>query len=103
VRDDTALNLEPIARVLTASAHPEVDNLADWLLVSQLQIGGEAPGTPLAQGSEGRIRLRVARAQGQKCERCWHYEGDLAEHRLRSGESGRICGRCSGILQRQGT
>ena len=100
-RDEAVFSLEPIARVLTASAHPEVDNLADWLLVSQLQIGGEAPGTPLAQGSEGSVRLRVARARGEKCERCWHYEGDVAEHRLSSGEAGRICGRCSGILLRQ--
>ncbi|WP_231597359.1 isoleucine--tRNA ligase [Synechococcus sp. CBW1004] len=95
---EAAISLDQLQRVLAASAHPEVDNLADWLLVSELHIGGEAPAAPLAEASEAGFTVRVARADGEKCERCWHYESDVADHRLASGEGGRICGRCRGIL-----
>ncbi len=66
--------------------------------MSELHIGGEAPAAPLAEASEAGFTVRVARADGEKCERCWHYESDVADHRLASGEGGRICGRCRGIL-----
>ncbi|MFZ9174388.1 isoleucine--tRNA ligase, partial [Vulcanococcus sp.] len=59
---------------LESSAHPSVDNLADWLLVSALQQGGSAPANVLAEASEGGLQVRIAKAAGEKCERCWHYE-----------------------------
>jgi isoleucyl-tRNA synthetase len=96
------VSLEQLQQVLAASPHPEVDNLADWLLVSELRIGAEQPPAVLAEASEAGLTVRVARAAGDKCERCWHYERDVAEHQLASGEAGRICGRCREILQRQG-
>ena len=79
---------------LERSAHPEVDNLADWLLVSALRIGGDAPAAPLAQASEGGVTVRVARAAGEKCERCWHYESDIGQHPAHPT----LCGRCVGVL-----
>jgi isoleucyl-tRNA synthetase len=95
---EAGISLAQLQRVLAASAHPEVDNLADWLLVSELRIGGDAPEPLLAEASEAGLTVRVARAVGEKCERCWHYESDVADHQLASGEGGRICGRCRGIL-----
>ena len=95
------VSLDQLQQVLAASPHPEVDNLADWLLVSELRIGGDAPSALLAEASEAGLTVRVARAAGEKCERCWHYEADVADHQLASGEGGRICGRCRGILERQ--
>jgi len=100
--DAAAASLQGLREVLAASSHPEVDNLADWLLVSELRIGGDAPESPLAEASEAGLTVRVARAAGEKCERCWHYESDVADHQLASGEGGRICGRCREILERQG-
>ena len=85
---------------LEASAHPEVDNLADWLLVSAMRVGGEAPQEVLSAAVAGGITVRVARAAGEKCERCWHYETDVAEHALAEGVGGRICGRCRTVLRR---
>ena len=93
--------LQGLQAVLAASPHPEVDNLADWLLVSELRIGGDALQAPLAEATEAGLTVRVARAGGEKCERCWHYEPDVADHQLASGEGGRICGRCREILERQ--
>ena len=75
---------------LQASTHPEVDNLADWLLISQLQLGGQAHTSPLVDITEEGVTLRISKAAGQKCARCWHYETDIGS----SAEHPEICGRC---------
>ena len=79
---------------LAGSAHPAVDNLADWLLVSALQQGGTPAAEVLAEASEGGISVRIARADGQKCERCWHYETDIGQHAAHPS----LCGRCVAVL-----
>ena len=79
---------------LAASVHPEVDNLADWLLVSALQQGGTAAEPVLAEASEAGITVRIAKADGQKCERCWHYETDIGQHAAHPS----LCGRCVAVL-----
>ena len=79
---------------LQTSARPEVDNLADWLLVSSLQIGGSPADAVLSEASEGGITARVARAAGEKCERCWHYESDIGQ----SSTHPTLCGRCVSVL-----
>lgn len=84
--------------LVEASPHPEVDNLADWLLVSSLRVGGPPPEPVLAETEEEGVRVRIARAAGQKCERCWHHESDIGQH----PEHPTLCGRCVGVLARQG-
>ena len=79
---------------LDGSAHPSVDNLADWLLVSALQIDGSAPATVLSEAHQAGITVRVAKADGQKCERCWHYESDIGQHSAHPT----LCGRCVAVL-----
>jgi len=85
--------------LLEASPHASVDNLADWLLVSAVRFGGEAPGALLAEASDNGVTVRIARAEGSKCERCWHYESDGAEHQLSATVTGQICGRCRSTLE----
>jgi isoleucyl-tRNA synthetase len=81
--------------LLEASPHPEVDNLADWLLVSALHLGGEPPAAVLAEASDETFTLRIARAEGEKCERCWHYETDIGQHAAHPT----VCGRCVAVLE----
>jgi isoleucyl-tRNA synthetase len=92
--DSTALLRKTIER-LGKSAHPEVDNLADWLLVSTLRLGGAAPAEVLAEATEGGITVRIARAAGEKCERCWHYETDIGQNPAHPT----VCGRCVAVLE----
>jgi isoleucyl-tRNA synthetase len=82
---------------LERSAHPSVDNLADWLLVSALQIGGAAPAEVLSEAGDLDVQahVRVARAAGSKCERCWHYESDIGDHAAHPT----LCGRCVAVLE----
>ncbi len=81
-------------RWLERSSHQAVDNLADWLLVSHLRIGGAAPELLLQQAEAGGVRVSIARAEGQKCERCWHFETDIGSH----ASHPRLCGRCVAVL-----
>ena len=55
--------------------------LRELLNVSQMEILFEV---------NGKISIEVARAQGQKCERCWHWEIDVGEDPAHPT----ICGRC---------
>jgi isoleucyl-tRNA synthetase len=80
---------------LGSSPHASVDNLTDWLLVSALHIGGEAPDAVLAEASSDGVTVRVARAAGLKCERCWHYETDIGQH----SSHPTLCGRCVAVLE----
>jgi len=63
--------------------------------VSALCIGGAPLAEPLAEASEAGITVRIARAAGEKCERCWHYETDIAQH----ASHPTICGRCVAVLE----
>jgi isoleucyl-tRNA synthetase len=98
---------------LELSPCPEVDNLADWLLVSELQVVGAPPADLLAESllsesllsesllvesGDDDLTIRIFRADGEKCERCWHYETHVSDHMLNGDVSGRICGRCNAIL-----
>jgi isoleucyl-tRNA synthetase len=62
--------------------------------VSALRIGGEPPEAVLAEASAAGVTVRVARAAGQKCERCWHYATDIGQHLSHPS----LCGRCVAVL-----
>jgi isoleucyl-tRNA synthetase len=91
---EASQELRQALALLETSPHPEVDNLADWLLVSALQIGGEPPSQPLAEATEDGLTVRISRAEGQKCERCWHYETDIGQF----SDHPSLCGRCVAVL-----
>ena len=63
-----------------APARENAEALRELLNVSQLEFGPEA----------GSLTFSVHRADGEKCERCWHWETDVG----RSAEHPTICGRC---------
>jgi isoleucyl-tRNA synthetase len=86
--------------ILKASSHPEVDNLSDIFIVSSVDLSedqeGGNHGAPTDFGRNFKVKVRSA--SGEKCDRCWHYERDVADHTLSEAVTGRLCGRCRGIL-----
>ena len=56
--------------------------LRELLNVSQLELATAAANAP--------VTVAVSKADGQKCERCWHWETDVGKH---PGHA-TICGRC---------
>jgi isoleucyl-tRNA synthetase len=68
-----------------------LQELADMFLVADVALGG-VDGTPESAVLPG-LRVRVERAAGEKCPRCWNIR--------RLGEDARhpdVCSRCAGVL-----
>ncbi|OOV36643.1 isoleucine--tRNA ligase [Candidatus Synechococcus spongiarum LMB bulk10D] len=76
------------------------DLVKDWLLVSQLRFGGDPLSQPVAESREDGLHIQVAKADGQKCCRCWHYTTDQGQT---SDDDSHICGRCADVLKRIAT
>ena len=66
---------------LIADAKVNLDSLRELLNVSQVQLAEEGGATVFAT---------VSKADGQKCERCWHWETDVGSN----AEHPTICSRC---------
>jgi isoleucyl-tRNA synthetase len=66
---------------LLLDAKLNLDSLRELLNVSQVQLA--------EQGGDV-VFTTVSKADGQKCERCWHWEADVGSH----AEHPTICGRC---------
>jgi isoleucyl-tRNA synthetase len=67
--------------VLLEDARLNLDSLRELLNVSQVE---------LANGGNETVFATVSKADGQKCERCWHWETDVGSN----AEHPTICGRC---------
>ncbi|MFN6353815.1 MAG: isoleucine--tRNA ligase [Cyanobacteriota bacterium] len=93
---EAASALRSSLETLRTTGHQDVDKLEDWLLVSAVERDGEALQPVLAEASLDGVTVRIARAEGSKCERCWHYSTDLATHLSHPT----LCGRCVGVLER---
>ena len=89
--------LQTALQWLNEHGDPEVDGLRDWLLVSQLQIGGEPWAELLASQDDEQVLIEVAHARGSKCSRCWHFEWDVGRH----DDHPDLCGRCLDVLERR--
>jgi isoleucyl-tRNA synthetase len=63
------------------AAQADLDTLREILNVSQLHFH---------PGDGEHLSVEVAKADGQKCERCWHVETDIGTH----AEHPTLCGRC---------
>ncbi|MCU0786492.1 MAG: class I tRNA ligase family protein, partial [Verrucomicrobia bacterium] len=58
------------------------ETFRELLNISQLEVGTDA--------NASEIVVSVAKADGQKCERCWHWEIDVGSH----AEHSTLCSRC---------
>jgi isoleucyl-tRNA synthetase len=69
--------------------------LPGFFIVSQVEIADEGSinGGATASGLEG-LMIRVERALGSKCERCWNYSTHVGEY----ADDPRICERCVAAL-----
>jgi isoleucyl-tRNA synthetase len=63
------------------TATQQLELLRELLNVSQLEI---------VSGPDDPAKITVARADGQKCERCWHWETDVGSNATHPT----LCGRC---------
>jgi isoleucyl-tRNA synthetase len=72
---------------MLADAKTHLEAQRELLNVSQLEVHHQPNGTDVA--------VQVAKALGQKCERCWHWEEDVGEEPAHPT----LCGRCVEAVQ----
>jgi isoleucyl-tRNA synthetase len=77
---EARLTLKGPGSALT-DAQRRLDSLRELLNVSQVRLDTSGTETIVAT---------VSKAEGQKCERCWHWESDIGQ----SAEHPTLCGRC---------
>jgi len=110
VRDEVLKALEPVRAAKTISANLEARItlnatgelgsalqkhtafLPALFIVSQVEAGSGADGT--STGIDG-LRIKVERASGLKCDRCWNYSTHVGE----SAEYPTVCERCVAVLE----
>jgi len=71
---------------LLVDAKAHLEYLRELCNVSQLEV---------ETNGDGDVRIEVVHAEGQKCERCWHWETDVGE----TAEHLTLCGRCVEALK----
>jgi isoleucyl-tRNA synthetase len=86
------------AQVTLAAAEPVFSVLSRFqeqlrylFIVSAVKL---EPSTPGNGGSPG-VSIRISRAEGKKCERCWNYSTHVGEDSEYPG----VCERCSAVLK----
>jgi len=72
------------------------DRLKTWLIVSQLSVFDYADSPPeaITSMSHQDVKLKVEKAKGEKCERCWIFSEDLG---LNSAYP-TLCPRCADVI-----
>jgi len=79
---DAKVTLGETAKVLPGQTDKDKEVLRELLNVSQLVVGQSSGANELS--------IHVAKAEGQKCERCWHWEVDTGAN----PDHPALCGRC---------
>lgn len=106
-------NLQTALTLLDRHGDPGVDRLRDWLLVSALwwtnpdersgSTGSEAGASDTGESAtlsvhcEEGLTVRLLRAPGAKCDRCWYYEPSVGRHADHPG----LCDRCFAVMERR--
>jgi len=66
------------------------DNLPALFIVSQTSLRDDEGGEDWTEAEELPVKIRVGRADGKKCCRCWNYTNDVGS----SSEHPELCNRC---------
>jgi isoleucyl-tRNA synthetase len=69
--------------------------LQELLNVSQIKTVHQPATAATGNDLQGFPSVEVLRAEGEKCERCWHYETDVGSHK----DHATICARCVAALE----
>ncbi len=72
----------------------EVDIYRDWLIVSDFKITDKLIGESLHTEKSSFGHIQIMKADGYKCDRCWHYKKDI----LNATQNTKLCKRCADIV-----
>ena len=98
---ETEVNYLPEYKVVKNSltwlkrfGNEDVDLFRDWLIVSNFQVVSDLAENSLIIENNQFGKIQILKADGQKCDRCWHYQKETF-----SGiQNTKLCKRCSNII-----
>ena len=98
---ETEVNYLPEDKVVNDSlswlnkfGNEEVDLFRDWLIVSNFQVVTDVVKDSLIIDNNGLGKIQILKADGQKCDRCWHYQKET----FTGIQNTKLCKRCSNII-----
>ena len=72
----------------------EVDLYSDWLIVSKSNMVNNLSKDCLIVENNELGKIQILKANGHKCDRCWHYQNVT----VKGIEDTKLCKRCANIL-----
>ena len=72
----------------------EVDQYCDWLIISNFQVVTDLKKDSLIVENNELGKIQILKAQGYKCDRCWHYQ----QITFQGIQNTRLCKRCSNVI-----
>ncbi len=98
---ETEVNYLPENRVFEDSlkwlkrfGNQEVDLYSDWLIISNFQVVSNLVADSLITETNDLGKIQILKAQGQKCDRCWHYQKETVD----GIQNTKLCKRCANII-----
>ena len=72
----------------------DVDLFRDWLIVSNFKVVSNLAESSLVIDNNKLGKIQILKADGQKCDRCWHYQKET----YNGIQNTKLCKRCSNII-----
>ncbi len=86
--------VEDSLKWLKRFGNEEVDVYSDWLIISNFQVVSHLGEDALITEDNDLGKIQILKAQGQKCDRCWHYQKETFD----GIQNTILCKRCSNII-----
>ena len=81
-------------KILSEYENNQVDIYRDWLIVSDFKLVDNLVDDFLHTEKNDYGQIQIIKAEGYKCDRCWHYSKEI----LNSEHNTKLCKRCADII-----
>ena len=81
-------------KILSEYENNQVDIYRDWLIVSDFKLVDNLVDDFLHTEKNDYGQIQIIKAEGYKCDRCWHYSKET----LNSEHNTKLCKRCADIV-----
>jgi len=86
--------IEDSLQWLKRFGNQEVDLYSDWLIISNFQVVSNLVQDSLITENNDLGKIQILKAQGHKCDRCWHYQKEVVD----GIQNTKLCKRCANII-----
>ena len=96
---EAEVELMPLEASVVSFLEETGEDLAAIFIVSQVHVREEEGGDGWRESTELPLKIRIDRAEGKKCVRCWNYRTDVGSSQVHPD----LCGRCVSMIGQENT